>query len=551
VPNATSAAARIMVRSDDNVFYNVSTLDFSIVSAAGTPSIALRAISPLTVSECFATTDAVDFQLVTNSSGGASAPITWSLSGLPAGVTPTFDLNPTRPGGRLNLTLSGFDAASVAPGVYTITLTGTSADGTATETLTVEKSGGDGGLGPGNLATEGSVEDIRPTLTAVDSRDGTFEFQVATDPSFNNIIFSSTNEQTPRITLPDYLAASTTYFWRVRLGGDCGRSLWSESSFTTGDCSVFSSTAAPVAISSGPPTQTALMTIDVPTNRAILDLDVYQLNLQHTWIEDLEVDLVAPNGDAVRLFDKSCGRDDDIMTSFDDESDTPLTCPPVNDDFLAPAEGSLAIFDGRLAGGQWTLRVRDQADDDGGELRSFALKICLAEGSLPVDLVRFNATGKKDYIALDWATELEENNFGFYVERSLATLDDWTELGFVAAGTDYRFDDRTAQPLTDYVYRLRQQDLDGRVNYSELRTARIGETTKALRLFPNPTSGVLNYRLSTTAATATNYTLTDVNGRLLNAGQLNGQSGTISLEGLPAGVYLLRSGGDTYRVVRL
>jgi len=89
------------------------------------------------------------------------------------------------------------------------------------------------------------------------------------------------------------------------------------------------------------------------------------------------------------------------------------------------------------------------------------------------------------------------------------------------------------------------------VNYSELRTARIGETTKALRLFPNPTSGVLNYRLSTTAATATNYTLTDVNGRLLNAGQLNGQSGTISLEGLPAGLYLLRSGGDTYRVVRL
>jgi subtilisin-like proprotein convertase family protein len=468
---------------------------------------------------------------------------------LPAGITASYDQNPTLPGGLLDLSLAGFSAAAVAAGTYTLTLTGTSADGTITETLTVEKSGGDGGSGPFNLAASGTVDDIRPILTANDNREGTFEFQVAGDSDFTDIVFSSTGNLTPQYTLPDYLAPNAVYFWRVRLVGGCGLSMWSESSFMTGDCRVINSLDAAVPISDGPPTQTATMTVDVPTNQGILDLDVYRVDVRHTWIGDLEIDLVAPNGDIANLFDRSCGGLNDILASFDDESNTTLDCPPVNGEFLAPAGAALSAFDGRPAGGTWTLRVRDRADDDGGELRGFALKVCLAEASLPVDLISFNATGLKDHIALEWATAREENNFGFYVERSVANFTGWTELGFVAPGTAYRFDDRTAQPLTDYVYRLRQQDLDGRVNYSELRTARIGTTAKALRLFPNPTSGVLNYRI--TAADGLRYTLTDVNGRVLGCGQLNGTVGTIKLEKQPAGIYLLRAGGETYRVVRL
>ena len=60
------------------------------------------------------------------------------------------------------------------------------------------------------------------------------------------------------------------------------------------------------------------MTVDIPTNQGILDLDVYRVDIQHTWIGDLEVDLVAPNGDEVSLFDRSCGGQNDILASFDD-----------------------------------------------------------------------------------------------------------------------------------------------------------------------------------------------------------------------------------------
>lgn len=130
-------------------------------------------------------------------------------------------------------------------------------------------------------------------------------------------------------------------------------------------------------------------------------------------------------------------------------------------------------------------------------------------------------------------------------------------MGFVAAnqGQTYAFIDNTAQPNTDYFFRLRQTDQDGRVNYSEIRSARIGSTaTDGLHLFPNPTTDRISYRWTTPEETRSNrkYALTDAQGRLLREGQLLSSGGLLNLETLPAGVYFLRIPGlEVLRVVRL
>lgn len=549
VPTQTSNSARIMVRSKDNVFYNVSKLDFSIVSSAGAAAIGLSNLSPLSFSDCFGDDETAVFSFLTSSSGGATAPITWTVTNLPAGATQAYTVNPVRPGGYFVLTLDGL--ASLPNGTTQLTLQGTSSEGTLTETISVEKINSGSGPGPNVIAPNGTDVDLRPVLEATPAANATYDLQLSDQPNFGNLLYSATETASPQLGLPDYLDGNTTYYWRVRTRTNCGTSQWTETSFTTGDCRVFSSTAAPATIDDGNAPQFANMSLNVPITGTITDADLYQLDIDHTWIRDMRIDLVHPDGTSVRVWNRNCADQNNMFTSFDDEStETAYECPPVNGGFFPPSTDALSGFDGRDAAGAWELRIRDDGSDDGGSLNAFSVKLCLTNAALPVTYLSFNAEGKKDYIALDWATETESGNYGFFVERSQTGFDEWQEMGFVAAATDYRFDDRDALPHTDYLYRLRQQDVDGRVAYSEVRTARYGEAAGAVSLFPNPTNGDISYRIDATGSNLP-FELIDVNGRVLVNGVLNAGGGTLKLEDKAAGVYFVRVAGSTFRVIRL
>ncbi|TXF85988.1 T9SS type A sorting domain-containing protein [Neolewinella aurantiaca] len=551
VPAQTSSNARIMVRSKDNVFYNVSQQDFSIVSSAGAPAIGLTSLSPLNYTECFTDSEELTFDFVTSSAGGATAPITWSVTNLPAGVSQSYSLNPIRPGGSFSLTLDGL--SSLPNGTSQLTLVGNSTDGQLSESITIEKTSGGSVAGPTTIAPTGADVDLRPVLQSAVVGSSTYDIQLANTPDFSTLLYSVTNATTPELSIPDYLSGNTVYYWRVRTRVDCGISQWSEASFVTADCRVFGSTAAPAVIDDGPAVQIATMDLTVPVAGTITDVDLYQLDVEHTYIEDLNVDLIHPDGTEVRVWARECDGQNNMFISFDDEStETTYPCPPVAGGFFPPSADPLTDFDNKDAAGTWTLSVTDNANRDGGFLNGFSVKICLENAALPVSFLEFNAEGKKNYVALDWVTESESGNYGFFVERSQqgANAGAWDVLGFVAAGTDYRYDDRTALPHTDYLYRLRQQDLDGRVTYSEVRTARFGESSDVVNLFPNPTSGNIQYRLVGADADLP-YELIDINGRILEKGLLATGGGTISLDTRVAGVYLVRVAGGTFRVVKL
>ena len=77
---------------------------------------------------------------------------------------------------------------------------------------------------------------------------------------------------------------------------------------------------------------TVTSTISVTDDRDILDLNV-MLDVEHTWIADLEISLTSPAGTTVALFSGAadgCSADD-IITTLDDESVNPFDCNPNGD----------------------------------------------------------------------------------------------------------------------------------------------------------------------------------------------------------------------------
>jgi len=171
--------------------------------------------------------------------------------------------------------------------------------------------------------------------------------------------------------------------------------------------------------------------------------------------------------------------------------------------------------------------------------------------ALPVDYLSLSATAKKDHIGLEWATENEEVNLGFFVERRAETEAGFQEIGFVpAAGTsaaDYSFNDRQVLAATNYVYRLRQTDFDESTAYSPLISARTQDAKNGLTAWPNPTTGALFVRASFSVTRAYLY---DATGRAVRSFSLADGRGETDLSDLSAGVYFLRAGDAVRRVMK-
>jgi hypothetical protein len=133
--------------------------------------------------------------------------------------------------------------------------------------------------------------------------------------------------------------------------------------------------------------------------------------------------------------------------------------------------------------------------------------IVLAGGSfmlggveLPVDLISFKGQlfEGNQMAKLEWITGSEDNNLGFYIERSIDGLE-FEEIGFVEGNGstsdihEYTFMDYTIV-ISSY-YRLRQVDYDGQFEYSPwIYVSMIGLNTKnAIKIYPNPTHGNVSF----------------------------------------------------------
>ena len=99
------------------------------------------------------------------------------------------------------------------------------------------------------------------------------------------------------------------------------------------------------------------VTMDFPAGTSASRIQVW-VEILHTWREDLELHLRAPDGRSVVLRERGGGSADDIRETYDSEDH--------------PNLGELTGDDGA---GTWTLWVRDLAGQDVGELEAWAMQL--------------------------------------------------------------------------------------------------------------------------------------------------------------------------------
>lgn len=116
-------------------------------------------------------------------------------------------------------------------------------------------------------------------------------------------------------------------------------------------------------------------------------------------------------------------------------------------------------------------------------------------GAQPVELIDFQARLQQPHrVRLFWRTASEINVDGFEIERQINT-GPWVHIGTLPSkvlhggGADYTFFDNKPTGPTVY-YRLKIVDHDGLFEYSTIRQVYFDDEV-TLRIFPNPTSGVL------------------------------------------------------------
>jgi len=175
---------------------------------------------------------------------------------------------------------------------------------------------------------------------------------------------------------------------------------------------------------------------------------------------------------------------------------------------------------------------------------------------LPVELLSFKVERMNaDYIQLDWKTESETNNEGFYIERMLNQEDAFESIAFVdGKGTTvmtnyYQEIDGNSYSGISY-YRLKQVDFDGTISYSEIR-AIAGQQTISnndlnIAIFPNPVEGQLNIKFKElpVGVQRSRIQLTSLSGQVLQEFEQDISSFKLltinSVSELNAGVYLIR-----------
>ncbi|MFT3679648.1 MAG: T9SS type A sorting domain-containing protein [Ferruginibacter sp.] len=163
---------------------------------------------------------------------------------------------------------------------------------------------------------------------------------------------------------------------------------------------------------------------------------------------------------------------------------------------------------------------------------------------VPVTWIDFDAVLQGSKTILTWVVSMEQNNKGFTVQRSNDGIH-WEELIYIKSlGNTYNqreyhtVDEMPAEGIN--FYRIKQTDADGKITYSIVKNVRLTDVTSYFHIYPNPADNVLFYELKNGSSTRNvDMCLYDIDGRLLKRFHALKSKGSIPLNSVPAGMYIL------------
>ncbi len=384
LPAQTSTTARIMVKGHNNVFFDISNTNFTISTAQPGFTVVLSQDS---VSMCAPATQSMTLSFA--SIAGFTGNVTIATSNVPAGMTISASPQTVAVPGTSNVVITANASLS---GSYEVFFDVTGSTGTVSRALNVFVANGMPSMANLLFPADGETGiEIQPTLKwAPANNAASYLVEVFAEANLTNLVESKTVSDVDSITLSTALNPDTQYFWRVTTMNACGNVVSNVFSFTTQAifCQAFSATDLPITISATAAT-TITSTLHIDVSGELKSIKVTNLDIKHSWIQDLKVKLTAPDGTEVKLFDQICtGGDSDILINFDDDVDNTyasIPCPPTGNETYQPL-GQLNSLLGKNVTGDWVLTVEDVYGADGGSLNAWSLDLCYLVDSLTMQV---------------------------------------------------------------------------------------------------------------------------------------------------------------------
>ncbi|CAN1544999.1 Secretion system C-terminal sorting domain [Flavobacteriaceae bacterium] len=126
-------------------------------------------------------------------------------------------------------------------------------------------------------------------------------------------------------------------------------------------------------------------TITVPSGLDTITNVTVNIGVTHTFMSDIEIELISSQGTIVKLLNKNCGNSS-LKLNFDDQGN-PISCSNTAVQKVSPAE-PLNILNGQNPQNEWTLRFRDPSNGDIGKIDNASLTICTK---------KFTSLSEKDF----------------------------------------------------------------------------------------------------------------------------------------------------------
>jgi subtilisin-like proprotein convertase family protein len=310
-------------------------------------------VSP-TSQDVFTNTN-VSYTVSTAVTAGSAQTIDLSVSGLPCGVTGSFNPSSVAAGGSSTLTLSLASNAACTSATFAVTGTGTDATHMASASFTV--------IGcvlfninvsPTSQTIDAGSSKIYTILTTQNSclasliNLSVIHLPLGIIGSFNPTSVTTGGSSTLTLTAAAPASLGATNF---TITGTSTSSIQSTDASITVASGTFTPTDVPKAI---PDNNATGVTSNLPvTGNCTVASLALSLNITHTFRGDLVVTLIGPDGTQFVVANRAGGSADNIVINSQ----------------------AITTFNGRTAAGTWRLRVQDLAAPDVGTLNSWSLRI--------------------------------------------------------------------------------------------------------------------------------------------------------------------------------
>ena len=222
------------------------------------------------------------------------------------------------------------------------------------------------------------------------------------------------------------------------------------------------------------------------------------------------------------------------------------------------------IWAGKYNGTTWTLlnQANTGTHTLSGTVTGFSDFTGGQQGVLPVSLSSFTSFVNVRDVKLNWVTDAEVNNEGFFIEKSefRNQNSEWREIGYVKGKgttntpTNYSFTD-SKLATGKYKYRLKQIDNNGNFEYHNLSgEVEVGVPTKyeMSQNYPNPFNPMTKIDFQLPMDGKVSLKIFDITGRematLMNNEFKKADYYTVMFNGssLSSGVYFYRITADKY-----